>query len=41
MRWLRKKIGDISKSIGVFVWSKFSIMDQMTPSGTIAAGAAE
>lgn len=28
-------IGDISGSIGVFVWHKFSAMDRVTPSGTI------
>ncbi|KAL8636497.1 MAG: hypothetical protein Q9228_006111, partial [Teloschistes exilis] len=28
-------IGDISGSIGVFIWSKFSAMDRRTPSGTI------
>ncbi|KAL8630862.1 hypothetical protein Q9189_003447 [Teloschistes chrysophthalmus] len=31
--WVR--IGDISGSIGVFVWHKFSAMDRVTPSGTI------
>lgn len=28
-------IGDMSGSIGVFIWSKFSAMDRRTPSGTI------